>query len=69
MVKFAMLKEYVVCDEQINGFYCGCYSIRSIYDSCSSRFRILASFDTYEEASDYINYMLHPEDYFNSDDD
>ena len=63
------LKEYVVCDEQINGFYCGCYSIRSIHDSLSLRFRIMASFNTYEEANEYIDYLRHPEDYFNHDDD
>ena len=62
------LREYIVCDEQINGYYCGCYSIRNIHNSYSPRFRIMASFDTYEEARDYINYMLHPEDYFDSDD-
>ena len=69
MTKSVMLKEYIVCDEQINGFYCGCYSVRSINDAYSPRFRIMGSFDTYEEAKDYINYMLHPEDYFNKDDD
>ena len=47
MMKSVMLKEYIVCDEQINGFYCGCYSVRSVHDSYSPRFRIMASFDTY----------------------
>lgn len=63
------LKKYVVCDEQIHGHYCDCYSVRTIHDACFPRFRIMNSFDTYEEANDYINYMLHPEDYFNKDDD
>ena len=62
------LKEYVVCEECVNGFYCGCYSIRVNNDCSSLRFIVIASFDTYEEASDYIDYMRHPEDYFNSDD-
>lgn len=29
----------------------------------------MASFDTYEEANEYIDYLRHPEDYFNHDDD
>ena len=69
MVKFVMLKEYIVCDEQINGFYCGCYTVRSIHDTYSPRFRVMGSFDTYEEANEYIDYLLHPKDYFNKDED
>lgn len=61
------MKEFVVCDEQINGYYCGNYTIRTINDSLSTRFRIIDSFDTYEEADKYINYLLHPEDYISKE--
>jgi hypothetical protein len=44
-----MLKEFVVCEECINGKW-GFYSIRTNTDCNSSRFIIFASFDTYEEA-------------------
>ena len=56
MVKFAMLKEFVVCEECIHGKW-GFYSIRTNTDCNSSRFIISASFDTYEEADDYIDYF------------
>ena len=56
-MKSVMLKEYIVCDEQINGFYCGCYTIRSIHDLYSPRFRVMGNFDTYEEAKEYIDYL------------
>ena len=68
MMKSAMLKEFVVCEECIDGKW-GFYSIRANTDCNSSRFIVCASFDTYEEADEYINYLRHPEDYFNKDDD
>ena len=67
MMKFAMLKEFVVCEECINGKW-GFYSIRANTDCSSSRFIVSASFDTYKEADEYIDYLRHPEDYFNRDD-
>lgn len=68
MMKSAMLKEFIVCEECINGEW-GFYSIRTNTNCSSSRFIISASFDTYEEANEYIDYLKHPEDYFNHDDD
>ena len=62
------VKEFVVCEECINGEW-GFYSIRTNTDCNFDRFLIAASFDTYEEASEYIDYLKHPEDYFNHDDD
>ena len=64
-----MSKEYLVCDEQIKGSYCGNYVIHSAHDLYPTEFRVLTSFDTFKEADDYIEYMRHPEDYFNCDDD
>ncbi len=68
MTKSAMFKKYIVCEECIDGKW-GFYSIRMNTDCSPSRFIIVASFDTYEEANEYIDYLLHPEDYFNHDDD
>ena len=62
-----MLKEYVVCEEKINDRYF--YTIRTNTDCCNPlRFKICNDFDTYEEANEYINYLLYPEKYFNKDD-
>ena len=60
------MKDYVVCEEMIKGQY-GLYSIRDKNDCSHNRFKILADFDTYEEADDYIDYLRNPEDYFNLD--
>ena len=59
-------EEYVVCDEKINGQY-GHYTIRANTDCNPSRFKVLASFDTFAEAHEYADYLRHPEDYFNLD--
>lgn len=61
-----MLKEYVVCEEYIKNK--AFYSIRRNTDCSSFRFKILADFDSFEEADEYINYLYHPEDYFDRDD-
>ena len=60
-----MLKEYIVCEEYINNN--SYYTVRVNTDRNPLRFKVLADFDTYEEASDYINYLRHPEDYFDKD--
>lgn len=52
-----MLKEYVVCDECIKGEY-GHYSIRVNTDCSPARFRVLASFDTFEEANNFLRFLL-----------
>ena len=62
-----MLKDYVVCDECINGEW-GFYSIRVPADCSSNRFEICDSFDTYEEAVDYVKYLRNPVEYFRQDD-
>ena len=62
-----ILKEYVVCEEYINNE--PLYTVRTNTDCSPSRFKVLADFNTYEEADDYIDYLRHPEDYFNHDDD
>lgn len=64
-MKSAMLKENVVCEEYIDGH--SYYTIRANTDCNPVRFKVLADFDTYEEAADYINYLRHPEDYFDKD--
>lgn len=64
-MKSAMLKENVVCEEYIDGY--SYYTIRANTDCNPVRFKVLADFDTYEEAADYINYLRHPEDYFDKD--
>ena len=59
-------KEFVVCDEEINGQY-GHYSIRVNTDCNPLRFKVIANFDNYEDAAEYVDYLRHPEDYFNLD--
>lgn len=61
------IKEFVVCDEKNNDQY-GHYSIRTNTDCNPLRFKIIADFDTYEDAAEYIDYLRHPEDYFNLND-
>lgn len=61
-----MLKEYVVCEEYIKNK--AFYSVRKNTDCSSSRFKILADFDSFEEADEYIDYLYHPEGYFDRDD-
>lgn len=65
MMRSAILKEFVVCEEL--GYY-DLYTVRVKTDCSPARFKVLADFDTYEEANDYIDYLRHPEDYFNKDD-
>ena len=65
-MKSVMLKEFVVCEEYINDE--SFYTVRVNTDCSSLRFKVLADFNTYEEADDYINYLRHPEDYFDKDD-
>lgn len=60
MMKSVMLKKNVVCEEYINGK--SFYTVRTNTDCSPLRFKILADFDTYEEANDYIRYLRHPED-------
>jgi len=67
-MKSTNLKDFVVCQELIPGHY-DCYTIRENIDCNPLRFKVIADFDTYEEADEYIDYMQHPEDYFNLDDD
>ena len=67
MMKSAMLKEYIVCEEYINNK--SFYTVRANTDCNPFRFKVLADFDTYEEADEYVDYLRHPEDYFNHDDD
>lgn len=62
-----MFKKYVVCEERIKDK--SFYTIRINTDCNPLRFKILADFDTYTKANDYIDYLRHPEDYFNHDDD
>lgn len=54
--KFVMLKEYVICEELINGIY-GLYTIRVNTDCSPLRFKIIADFDTFEEADKYIKLL------------
>jgi len=61
-----MLKEYVVCDEKINGQY-GHYSIRTNIDCNPSRFKILASFNTFDIANAYVNYLRDLKNCFKKD--
>ena len=61
-----MLKEYVVCEEYINAK--SFFTVRINNDCNPLRFKVVADFDTFEEADDYINYLRHPEDYFDKDD-
>lgn len=51
-----MLKEYVVCAEEIKGnLY---YSVRANTDCSPVRFKVIESFDTYKDAYDYIESFL-----------
>ena len=61
-----MLKKYVVCEEIIDNIY-GCYSVRINTDCSLSRFKVLADFDTFEEADNYVDYLRHPEEHFEKD--
>lgn len=67
MTKSAMLKQYVVCDEYIN-HQDGYYTVHANTDCSLIRFKVLADFDTCEEAVDYIKYLRHPEEFFGADD-
>lgn len=53
------LKEYVVAEEIIKGKPSGSYTVRANTDINPSRFIVVASFDTYEEAIDLIHYLHH----------
>lgn len=46
-------KEHCVCEEKINGKWSGLYSIRVNTDCNPLRFRIIESFDTFEEADEF----------------
>lgn len=50
------LKEYVVAEELINGKPSGFYTIRVNTDVSPMRFVAVDSFDTLQEAMDYIRY-------------
>ena len=60
------MKEYVVCDEFING-QGGYYTIRANTDCSPARFVVIADFDTFKEADEYVNMLRHPQDYLNID--
>ena len=51
------LKEYVICEEYINRK--PYYTIRANTDCSPARFTIIADFDTYEEADEYIHILLN----------
>lgn len=53
------MKRYAVCEEIINGKLSGCYSIRMSFDTSPTRFIVIKTFDSYEEADDFIHYLLH----------
>lgn len=48
-----MLRKYVVCEEQINGKYF--YTVRVNTDCSPARFSVIADFDTFEEANEFIH--------------
>lgn len=51
-----MLKEYVVCAEEIKGnLY---YSVRVNTDCSPVRFKVIESFDTFEDADSFIALLL-----------
>lgn len=52
------MKEYVVCAENINGK--DFYSIRANTDCSAVRFRVIKSFDTYEEAEEFVEILRLP---------
>lgn len=51
------MKKYVVCEEKINNKWSGCFTIREKNDCNPVRFRIIKSFDTYEEANAFICFL------------
>lgn len=51
-----MLKEYVVCAEKIGDNYY--YSVRANTDCSPVRFKVIKSFDTYEDANEYVHLLL-----------
>ena len=53
------MEQYAVCEEIINGKPSGCYSIRMSFDTNPARFIVIKIFDSYEEADDFIHYLLH----------
>lgn len=52
------MKEYVVCAENIKGK--DFYSIRANTDCSAVRFRVIKSFDTYEEAEEFVEILRLP---------
>lgn len=51
------LKKYVVCEERIK--YKSFYTVRVNTDCNSLRFKVIADFDTYEEAAAYIENLYN----------
>lgn len=48
------MKQFVICREKA----CGIYSIRVNIDCSTVRFEIIKSFDTFEEADEYLHNIL-----------
>lgn len=48
------MKKFVICREKT----CGIYSIRVNTDCSIVRFEIIKSFDTFEEADDYLHNVI-----------
>ncbi len=57
------LKRYVVTEEIIDGEPSKCYTIRVNTDVSPSRFKILNSFDTFEEADKFIRGIRFLQEY------
>lgn len=55
------LKQYVVCEEYVNGKN-GYFTVRVNTDCSSNRFKVIATFDTFEEADKYIQDLRHLSD-------
>lgn len=59
------LKEYVVCEEIINGK--SIYTIRTNTDCSPTRFNIMGDFDSYDDARIFQDCLYFPLDYLNID--
>lgn len=53
------MKEYCVAEELIDGKPSGFYTVRTNTDVSPSRFIVIDSFDTFEEANELIHYLKH----------
>lgn len=54
----------VICDEIINGQMSHCYTIRDENDCSPVRFHKVATFDTYDDARKYLDFLAKAREFY-----